>query len=84
MIYNRLNCILFLTAMKNASSDPLLQYAVFRVLILSSFSYSYAYVEFPSEDETSAARDKYKELTLNDEKLFVIRAIPVRKDRFGN
>lgn len=43
----------------------------------------HAYVEYVTEDEAAAAAETHKEKELNEEKLFVMRAIAVRKDRFG-
>lgn len=43
----------------------------------------HAYIEYGSEEEAAAALETHKGKELNDEKLFVTRAIGVRKDRFG-
>lgn len=43
----------------------------------------YVYVEYPSAEDVIAVAEKCKELKFNEEKLFVIKALCVKKERFG-
>ena len=40
-------------------------------------------MEYATEEEAAAAADTHKEKELNEQKLFITRAIAVRKDRYG-
>ena len=43
----------------------------------------YAYLEYPTAEDATKAAEEHKEKLLNEEKLFVIKAITVRKEKFG-
>ena len=45
--------------------------------------YSFVYLEYASEEEATKAADEHKEKELDETKLFVIKAMTVRKERFG-
>ena len=40
-------------------------------------------MEYATEEEAAVAANTHKNKKLNDEKLFVIRAMGVRKDKYG-
>ncbi|ESO12391.1 hypothetical protein HELRODRAFT_187854 [Helobdella robusta] len=43
----------------------------------------YVYLEYESAEEVTKAAEKYKDVVLNDENLFVIKALCIKKERFG-
>lgn len=46
-------------------------------------TFRYAYLEYANEEEAYEASEKYKDAELESEKLYVIKAIAEKKEKYG-
>lgn len=46
-------------------------------------TFRYAYLEYANEEEAYEASEKYKDVELEGEKLYVIKAIAEKKEKYG-
>lgn len=45
--------------------------------------FRYAYLEYKNEEEAFEASDRYKDMEIEGEKLYVIKAVAVNREKFG-